>query len=233
MRTALIDSALSWLLPPQCARCHGHATRYWLCEGCWTDLPWNHSACLRCALPLVSTKQGLCRNCARRSPPQDLAVAPWRYAAPVDQWLQALKFDRQLAVLPTLGSGLIQQLSRRPEPLPELIIPIPLHRKRRSQRGFNQSQELARQLAGALSLCVQPEALQRTRDTPTQSGSASAAQRRHNIRGAFRVRADLQGRHIALLDDVITTSSTMQEAAKVCRAAGAARIEIWAVARTP
>ena len=233
MRTALIDRVLRYLLPPQCARCHGSATRYWLCEGCWNDLPWNHSACQRCALPLVSKEQGLCRNCARRMPPQDHAVVPWRYAAPVDHWLQALKFERQLSVLSTLSIGLIQQLSRRAEPLPELLIPIPLHRNRRGQRGFNQSQELARVLADALSLHLKADALQRTRATATQSGSPSAAQRRRNIRGAFRVRADLQDRHIALLDDVITTASTMQEAAKVCRVAGAARIEIWAVARTP
>lgn len=227
------DSPTPFGLQPLCVRCHGDASRYLLCEGCWQDLPWNLIACRCCGLPLTHADQPRCRRCAQKPPPQDYACIPWRYEAPVDHWLHQLKFDRRLQLLPTLSNALIERLAARSEPLPEWILPVPLHPTRLRQRGFNQAVELARRLSQKLdrSLCI--HALQRTRATPVQSRSSSAAERRRNVRGAFSLNLDLQGRDIAILDDVVTTASTVQEIARLCRKAGARRIEVWAIARTP
>lgn len=233
MRLPLLDSLRPLGLPTLCVRCHGNADRYLLCDGCWRELPWNTAACRLCALPLVSREQSLCKTCAHRAPPQDAACIPWRYEAPLDHWLQQLKFDRRLQLLPTLSAALVEQLARRSQPLPPWVLPVPLHPERLRQRGFNQAVEIGRRLARALDLELQPEALRRTRATPVQSRSASAAQRRRNVRGAFEAQIDLRGRSVAIVDDVVTTGSTVQEVARVCRRAGAERVEVWAIARTP
>lgn len=124
-----------------------------------------------------------------------------------------------------------RRLSHRPEPLPDLLVPVPLSTARLRRRGYNQALELGRALAGLLALRLAPGAARRTRDTREQT-RLDAAQRRGNVRGAFAVdAAAVRGRHVALLDDVITTGATMAELAAAVRAAGATRIEAWSAAR--
>jgi ComF family protein len=130
-----------------------------------------------------------------------------------------------------LGHLMADALARRAAPLPELLIPVPLHVQRLRQRGYNQALELGRPIARRLSLRLEPSAVSRTVATGEQT-RLDAASRRRNVRGAFAAEGALvRGRHVALLDDVITTGATVSELARTLRAAGAARIEAWAVAR--
>jgi len=118
------------------------------------------------------------------------------------------------------------------QPFPELIIPVPLHRTRLMRRGYNQALEVARIIKQSLDIRVDASLAKRIRATPDQIGQ-TRSQRQKNLRGAFAVDSGVKGKHIALLDDVMTTGATLSELARAARHAGAARIEAWAIARVP
>ncbi|HUR42373.1 MAG TPA: ComF family protein [Verrucomicrobiae bacterium] len=214
-------------------RCHlcGLASRGQACTACVRDLPWNCHACHRCALPLDSaTPSGACcADCAGKPPPQDAAWTAFTYRPPVSSLLLNLKFHGRLAGAHLLGGLMATRLATRATPMPELIVPVPLHRARLRARGYNQAGEVARELGRRLSIPVATALAQRRRATLEQT-RLHAEQRRHNLHGAFEV-GDVRGRHVALLDDVITTGATMAEFAAAARQSGARRIEAWAVAR--
>jgi ComF family protein len=144
-----------------------------------------------------------------------------------------LKFGQDLAFARVLGGLMARALARNPRPQPECIVPLPLHRTRYVERGFNQSAEIAKHLARHCQIPLHPRLLQRVRATQAQS-TLNAAERVMNLSGAFRLSPGQNvPRHVALLDDVLTTGSTASAAAQVLRAGGTRRVEIWACARTP
>lgn len=123
-----------------------------------------------------------------------------------------------------------KQLAQRREPLPQLLIPVPLHRTRLMHRGYDQAQELARVITRSLAIPLHPHAAKRVRATPHQIG-LTEAQRRKNVKNAFVVNESVRGLHIALIDDVMTTGATLYALTQAARKAGAAKIEVWAAAR--
>ncbi|MBI3772328.1 MAG: ComF family protein [Gammaproteobacteria bacterium] len=217
-----------WLLPPTCVLCHGPgAAGRDLCPGCEADLPYLKTACQHCAMPLPVA--GTCGACQQDPPPFATTRALFHYREPVDHLIQRLKFNRKLYVARLLGDLLAQQLAGV-WPRPDAIIPVPLHPLRLRQRGFNQALELARPVAEALSVPLLAQACRRERDTPAQSGLDAVARHR-NLKGAFKVDPALDTRHVALVDDVMTTGSTVAVLAQALRRAGVARIDVWVVAR--
>jgi ComF family protein len=172
-----------------------------------------------------------CGRCTRLPPPFTKTQAPLLYQAPVNRLIGALKFHRQLQLASALGRLFCQQLSRS-NPLPDLILPVPLHPQRLRERGFNQSQELARSVATELQLPITHRGCHRVVATPPQRGLDQQA-RRKNLRKAFVADSSVEGRHIALFDDVITTGATVTAASQALLDAGAARVDVWALARTP
>jgi len=200
-----------------------------LCPSCYSALPWNRTACLRCATPLSGSQGLVCGYCLRKPPAFDASLTPLRYQAPVDWLIQAFKFNQRLPQGRLLGQLLARYLAGQVDELPELIVPVPLHSQRLRERGYNQALELARPLARQLGLVCAPDLVRRTRATAIQSLLA-ARQRRQNVRGAFELLRPLSARHVAIVDDVIATGSTVGELARVLRRGGAERIEVWAVA---
>jgi len=199
-----------------------------LCAACAAELPRNPCCCQRCALPLAAPA-ALCGACQRRMPPWDAAWSPFRYGWPLDRLESRYKFSADLAA----GRVLATLWSREPRPsdLPALILPVPLHRRRLRQRGYNQALELARPLARALDLPCRHDLLQRQRDTSPQT-ELDAATRRRNMRGAFALSAGASlPDHVAILDDVMTTGTTLAECARVLKRAGVRRVDVWALAR--
>lgn len=222
--------AVGLLAPLRCHWCDSAGAGGPACAACKSCLPWNESACRCCALPLVSAASGVCAACLDKPPPQDQTWAAFRYQAPVPQQIIGLKFKGRLAPAHVLGTLMAEKLAARSEPLPELLIPAPLHHTRLRRRGYNQALQLARELARRLSIALGADAARRLRPTQEQT-RLSAVERRRNVRGVFEVNESVRDRHIALLDDVITTGATMAELARMARKAGAARIEVWAAAR--
>jgi ComF family protein len=157
------------------------------------------------------------------------------YELPVDRMITGLKFHRQphfaLALGELLAGALIENRGRSRDSDPDFLVPVPLHRHRLAVRGYNQALEIARPVSDVLRVELAPRLCERLRDTPEQTG-LSAAERRRNLRGAFAVRGGCEGLRIAVLDDVITTGSTAAAVVAAFHEAGAAQVEVWAVART-
>jgi ComF family protein len=231
MRMDALARLHAWLLPWRCLLCgDAGADGLDLCAACAAELPRNTSCCARCALPLPNPTP-LCGACQRKPPPWQAAWAPFRYGWPLDRLEARYKFGRELAAGRTLGA----LWKRVPPPVapPTLILPVPLHRARLRQRGYNQALELARPLGRALGIPVRHDLLLRARATAAQT-ELDAPARRRNVRGAFALRegATLPA-HVALLDDVMTTGATLAECARVLGRAGVARVDVWALARAP
>lgn len=218
------------LLPPACTLCGARTAGALLCASCAADLPWNTPACPGCALP--AAQDVLCPACQQKPRAFDAAFAAFVLAMPVQQGIHALKYQARFQQAALLASAFAGHFRQRAEPLPTLLIPVPLHWRRQWGRGYNQSLELARIIGAELGIAVDTDIAKRRRATPDQIGQ-SAAQRRKNLKDAFAVSPRIAGQHIALLDDVMTTGATLEELARTCKAAGAARVEAWAIARQP
>jgi len=220
------------LLPPRCLVCGDAGDGDDLCAPCRADLPWNRACCARCAWPLPQAESE-CGLCLRQPPAFALGFAPLVYAAPVDRLLPRFKFHADLASGRLLAHLLGDAMSSW-DGLADIdrIVPLPLHRTRMAQRGYNQALELARPLARRFGLPLDVHALRRTRATAAQTELDGPARKR-NVRGAFIARSNLANAHVLLLDDVITTGATMREAAATLLRAGAARVHVCAVARAP
>ncbi len=203
-----------------------------LCRGCRDELPFNRQACPRCALPLPDAvpEDALCGQCQRAPPKFDRCYIPLCYGYPLDHLISHFKFRGKLAegrlLSGLVGDFLVQQSCE----LPELIIPVPLHASRLRERGFNQALELARPLGRCFERPVERRIVIRNRPTPPQMELDKGA-RRKNVRGAFELTGQLRARHVAIIDDVVTTGSTVNELATVLRRGGAERVDVWAVAR--
>lgn len=178
-----------------------------------------------CALPTPNATT--CGRCLKHAPHFDCTVAVFAYAFPLDKLVQALKFGEQLV----LAGSLANQLAQRIEILPDCIMPMPLHSARLRERGFNQSLELARHVARRLDIPLRQDACQRVRDTPPQS-ALNWKERGKNMRHAFACTENLSGKHVAVVDDVMTSGASLNELAQTLRRAGAREVSAWVIART-
>lgn len=230
---AFADALLAAFLPFRCLLCNGAAEGMDLCAGCLDDLPWLSRACPRCARP---GSPRTCAACTRRPPVFGRCLAALIYEYPVDRLVPALKFRGGREYARPLGEVLLiavlEMLRESPEPLPDLVVPVPLHRTRLIERGYNQAELLARPVATALGCPLRPAALRRVRRTPAQMELRREA-RLGNLRNAFLAPRTLDGLRVALVDDVYTTGTTTTEAARTLLSAGAARVDVWVLARTP
>lgn len=221
------------LLPPTCLLCGADgALGRDLCAGCAAGLPRNLLACSGCAIPLAeNSAAGFCAECQTQPRSFDRTFAPFRYQPPVDFLICGLKFEGRLSHARLLGELLTAALVERTEPLPDCIIPVPLHPRRLRERGFNQALELARVAARQFRIPLLAGGLRRVRYT-TQQTRLDAHRRQTNPLGAFAVGRWETGARVALIDDVMTTGSTVGECARVLRAGGASEVEVWALGRT-
>jgi ComF family protein len=204
-----------------------------ICQACETDLPRVGHQCLRCALPLTDADQTECGQCLQAPPPFQRTHAPWLYQPPTAQLISAFKYRRHYScgrTLAIIASASIVSAYKY-DRLPDIITPTPLHWYRHLQRGFNQSEHLASVFAKQLHRPMQ-HLLKRNKATPAQQ-LLNARKRRQNLRGAFQVIGEVQGKTVAVVDDVMTTGATVSEISQVLLNAGAKEVHIWVLARTP
>lgn len=207
-----------------------------ICTPCESELPWLGDQCSVCALPLPIA--GLrCGQCATRPPAFERVVTPWIYDFPLDTLITRFKHQAKWPLGRLLGELLAQSLQHHfDEGLerPDALVPVPLAARRLRQRGFNQATLLARWLSGPLQIPCEENLLRRVQDTPAQQ-ALDAPARRRNLRQAFALIPDavLHNRHLALVDDVLTTGATAQAIARLLLEAGAARVDVYCLARTP
>jgi len=176
-----------------------------------------------------------CGDCQSDPPPFTRVIAPWVYRFPLDRMIGRYKYHSQLAmaqpVIRDLGEHLAYRLQACPEHEPELLIPSPMHKRRRRQRGFNQADAITEQLSQRLAIPWSANTLERTRAVPRQS-NLNREQRANNLRGILQVNRPLP-RKVALIDDVMTTGATARALAQALRLAGAEDVQVWVLARTP
>jgi len=224
---------LDALYPPVCLLCDapGEKGRD-LCAGCFADLPHNRHACPHCALPLPAAAPSgtLCGGCTRRRLPFERSLIPFLYQDPLNHLVGGFKFHKRLANGQLLADLLGDHLEQHIDNWPQAIVPVPLHPRRLRERGYNQALELARPLGRRFDIRVVSRAVTRTHFTLPQVGLVGK-ERRRNVRGVFALRHTLDAAHVAILDDVVTTGSTVGELARVLRKGGVARVEVWALAK--
>ncbi|HSH71639.1 MAG TPA: ComF family protein [Methylophilaceae bacterium] len=189
-------------------------------------MPWHVAEqCPQCALLAYGGQ--LCGNCIASSPEFDATSALFRYEYPLDSMLQRYKYGQSLTMADTFASLMTSTISTKPD----LVIPMPLHPQRLQERGFNQSLEIARIIAQKMDIRLETTACKRIKLSPPQA-SLPLKQRVKNMKGAFSCDTSLDGLHVALLDDVMTTGASLNALAKAVKSAGARHVECWVVART-
>jgi ComF family protein len=242
-----VTAALDLVFPPFCPVCAarlGPGRRDPLCAGCWQRLERITPPCCRlCGSPFESFAGGaaleaagpggsLCGPCRERRPPWAYARAATRYGECARDALHAFKFGGRRALAAPLGDLIAALGPSLPIAAVDVVVPVPLHPRRERERGFNQSWLLARRLAAAWGLTARADVLARRVATAAQTDLGAAA-RRLNVRDAFTVRRPelVTGRHVLLVDDILTTGATAGECAVALRSGGAATVGVVTVAR--
>jgi ComF family protein len=221
-----------WLLPPTCILCKHPADRVQdLCSSCLNELPILPQGCKSCAKTLWAGAT-LCGDCQKSPPAFDLLFALYAYQPPITKWIMELKFQEKLIYARVLGELLAETIKNRwynNTPLPQCIIPIPLHTKRLQERGYNQALEIAKTLAKSLNIPIN-NAASRIKFTQPQA-RLRRNERAKNVKNAFKINKQIANLHIAVVDDVITTGQTLQAFCLALKKAGAKRIDVWCCAK--
>jgi ComF family protein len=227
----LFRSVLDFALPPRCGGCGAIVEEIdSFCTDCWRKLEFLQGGCAHCGLPLEGTEAETCGACLAKPPRLDRIRAAVGYDDISRSIALRLKYGRKTALARTMSRYMRPLIGDMPASA--ILVPVPLHRRRLWSRGFNQSALVARELSRRTGLPVAVDALRRIRSTPPLKGMGMR-QRRRTVAGAFRANgaADLRGRTIILIDDVLTTGSTANACARVLKRAGAERVDLISWAR--
>ena len=214
---------------PLCLCCGYQKThKHGFCLGCYHDLPHIKTLCLQCGLPLTANTPCTCKA---EDWPFSACLSAFEYQFPINELLFQYKSQARLALCDSFAQALIAQVKKQQHPLPQVLMPVPLHPSKLKQRGFNQSLELAKVLSKQLHIPIDYHSLQSTHQT-TQQKTLNKQQRLVNVQTNYVLTRPLSVTHIALIDDVITTGATTKTLAYLLREHGATLIQAWSIART-
>ena len=206
-----------------------------LCEACFRCLPHHTHACYQCGNPLMTPimYDNICGQCLSQPPAFSRTVAPFKYEGHIQSWILSLKFNRCIRQAKLLANLFSRQLENhyKHTTQPSLIIPIPLHQQRQQHRGYNQAQCIAYHVSKITGIPINDSLLIRHKPTQAQA-KTNLKQRKNNVSKAFVCDNTPLPQHIALLDDVMTSGNTLNEACKTLKKAGAQHIDNWVIARS-
>lgn len=227
-----LNNIHDYFFPDHCLVCLSPTTGLvpHLCTECEADFPSIMFSCRQCGIPLPDPAAPVCGQCLKQPPHFDNALIPYYYQTPLPRLITQLKFSHSMQLLPLLAHAWLSRVDLPEHSLPECIIPVPLHTSRLRERGFNQSLELAKIISAPLGIRLESRICHRIIATESQSGLDAGARKR-NIRNAFRVTDTPHYRHVAIMDDVVTTGSTLNELARMFKKSGIEVVDIWAIAR--
>lgn len=222
---------MDYLYPHFCALCQQRCHSLYLCQACIDDLPRNSTCCSRCAVPMPVDSGGVCGECLKQPPPFECVHSPFVYAQPMRWLIAQFKFNHKLYLGEALGelfSNFIREQSRLT--WPQAIVPVPLHPRRLRERGFNQAEVLARAVSRQLSLKTDAGVCCRSQYGEPQTRLA-AKQRRLQVGKAFECSDIVKYQSIAIIDDVVTTGSTVAALTRELKRHGVERVQVWSLAR--
>jgi ComF family protein len=226
---ALLRTLFTLFLPSCCLLCKLTSTDIGLCQACVQSLSWQIYACPRCAAPMLENI--LCGQCLGTSHHCDQIIAPLRYEGSVRYIIHQFKFQEKLVFARLLSALLKQHIQTRTDfVVPDLLLPVPLHPARIRERGFNQALELAKPLAKAWGIPMYSRLLYKKYPSVAQSLLGFKA-RKKNMKNVFALHRLVSAQHVGIVDDVVTTASTVNEVAKLLKQHGVARVSVFAVAR--
>ncbi len=225
-----------WLLPRVCVGCgfDSYELTLDLCVDCKVNLPWLPSGCYQCGLQLHKPSESIiCNKCQDSPPPFNRLCALFSYKPPLTKLIASFKFGRQLypgALFSQLLAEAVTESWYVNKALPQIIIPVPLHMSRQRQRGYNQAAEISHQLAAELNIGLELDACLRVKNTKAQA-RLNKNKRTRNLEAAFIANIKPSYKHVALIDDVVTTGSTIRAVSKALVSAGVEQIDVWCVCR--
>lgn len=239
-----VSKVYKWLSNTLCIQVHCllcRANTTWkqpVCQLCLESCPFPHSFCSICGLPVTCNTIEVCAQCQQQPPCFDLCLSGYLYEFPVNRIVQNIKYNGRLELIRPITRQLtdILQDYYSDSPWPEAIIPVPLHKRRLYQRGYDQALLIAReiytQLRQTCNFSLDIHCLKRKIATRTQQGLDARA-RRKNLRNAFTMDDKAGYTHVALIDDVVTTGETVSEISRLLKKHQVQRVDVWSLARTP
>jgi len=202
-----------------------------ICSRCTGAVTLRMCLCPQCGLPSADSNVP-CGRCLQKPPPWQRLVAINDYQPPLSTLIHHFKFSGQPELAPALARLLLLAVRQNAmRPIPQQLISVPLWQRRHWRRGYNQSELLCQALAKWLPCEFNSRALTRTRPTATQH-QLSARLRKQNLKNAFQLELPVQGRHMVVVDDVVTTGSTVAEISRLLLRNGAASVQVWCLCRT-
>ena len=228
----LLLRGLNWLLPAECMKCRQEIDHddHPFCNDCYPLLPFQQHCCQRCGQAFASDLD-YCGRCLHHAPPFDGCFCPFRYEPPIDDQLRQFKYYQRPELARSIARLLCAEILTHQLEMPDLLIPVPLHISKLRQRGFNQAWQLTRHVSRLLEIPCSSKLIIKTRATPPQV-QQSWHQRLINNRGSFALKQTPGCKHIAIIDDVVTTGSTVAEISKILKKNGVDYVQIWGIAHT-
>jgi len=225
-------------LPARCLLCHLSSNQKLICQYCNDALSIPRPCCLHCGLSLSKT-QAFCGDCLKQKHSFTQLHAIANYQTPYPTLIKKFKYTKQLIFGELLADLLLESIQSNISPTQlstiDYLLPVPLHKKKLYQRGFNQAQLLAEKLAKQLHIPILTKTVSRAKETVAQE-NLSLTERKKNLSKAFDIsvnkKQNIQGRRIIIIDDVVTTGATVNSLAKALLQAGAKQIDIWCLCRT-
>lgn len=213
-----------------------------ICEPCTEDLAWNKVGCQICSFPLYRQDETfysdslICGECLTSPPPFTMSIIPFTYSFPINKLVQNLKYGKELYWLKPLSKMFTHYLHDKYHkyPKPDLLIPVPMHKNKLKLRGYNQAELLAKEISRLTDIPSKSGLLRKTKESKDQA-SLNKTQRLKNLKKCFALpdSEHLEGKHIALIDDVMTTKATSEICSQLLLENGATRVDVWCLARTP
>lgn len=227
-----VTSSIELLLPRSCLVCSKnlYTDRHGCCLSCYEKLPFQTNACNICGQQF-NAPSDICGRCIESPPIFKRCFCAFSYQAPIREMIKSFKYQQQPALAKVLAKLLFQEIFDHQLDLPEALIPVPMHKSRLRQRGYNQAQLIANELAKLTNIKVDNSLLTKQSSGPPQA-SLSRNQRKTAVRGSFLASSKIPYSSVAIIDDVVTTGATISEITKILQQKGVDSIQVWAIAHT-
>ncbi len=227
-----VSQALSWLLPQHCLQCKLAIKPNLgpVCTHCYVELPFQSNNCRQCGQRYSSSHE-YCGRCLNSPPSFDRCFCPFEYKSGIKELICNIKYREKPSLAKAAAQLLAKEIVEQGIELPQAVTPVPMHVKHLRSRGYNHSNLIARHLSRILDITYIENIATKTKATSTQAG-LSLKKRKTNLKNSFKVIRNIDFKHIAIIDDVMTTGATAEEIAKILKKNGVDYIQVWGIAHT-